>query len=314
MKKSQFAPLHAGMLMRSSSAAALRAKRKSEVPAVEPAPAAAASEAAELDAPVWRSDGPMAFESWEHLRAELLPPGWGRSSAAGADAAIVDDDDKRPAPTLVARNDVAGDQDDGEQHQQRQRGGFGRRSTPPPAHDIDGIADADAEIAEALPAPDDVEPEEGVADEPESVAAAETDAELDIPEPADMSAMAFADLDVAATALDYEDIRDEVMAEAAMAAIVPADDDFDAGHDEATFAEVEPDAPIAVDCIGEGDVIEPPAMAAGRRKAMTVRLDLPRHRRLRLAGVYYGRSCQDLMVSALDGYLAHMGFGADSET
>lgn len=50
-----------------------------------------------------------------------------------------------------------------------------------------------------------------------------------------------------------------------------------------------------------------------KRRALTLRLELENHRRLRLASANLGRSCQDILHTAMDTYLAAQGYNKMSE-
>ncbi|MFZ5610010.1 MAG: hypothetical protein ACOY99_10420 [Pseudomonadota bacterium] len=63
----------------------------------------------------------------------------------------------------------------------------------------------------------------------------------------------------------------------------------------------------------DGGTLSVYAPAEGaRRVAMTLRLDPQRHLRLRLLSALAGRSCQALLIEALDGYLAEKSSDLDS--
>ena len=66
----------------------------------------------------------------------------------------------------------------------------------------------------------------------------------------------------------------------------------------APIATPQPAAPMPLPTIADRPV------AGLQRKALTVRLDPVHHMRLRLVGSYLGRSAQDIMIQALNAYLA----------
>jgi hypothetical protein len=255
--------------------------------------------------------------------------------ASASPAAEIRHDDGLRTSEEVARGDT-------DLLRQRHRGGFGRRATPPPSGD-DHVGDTEFAEAEAhSPLTD--------GDFAEAEAQSLLDAELlDIPRPGgirdaavetDPVDLAIADgegaveiehlsepfvfdesgefevetIDAEAPAAEIADLAETIAASEAAGAddttwttgavMATAVDDLplaelvDADYDDADENDAASDLPVA---------------ASGRRKAMTVRLDAARHRRLKLAGVYYGRSCQDLMVGALDAYLAQLGFNADQK-
>jgi len=370
MKKSQFASLHAGMMVRASRPVhesmemtmanddelrrAVGGGGAAVARATETAPQQA--EPQQTETPVWRSDKPLSFATWEQLRAELLPPGWGRSAPeVEAELSVLDPaapETADPATASLDDNSRA----DSEAQPLRQRGGFGRRSTPPPAGEIDDMMrPADAAPA-AAPSPE-VDDSPAVAGMPPVDETGADDAHLahDADDAIDHDAIDVEYVDIADEAIndtpreslsvdgeesvasaddvlptavaDDADIAPRHEAEAFDADKVPADEVIEtpavvptaATDDVSSEPEaVAPAKPAVTPATGEttnstSSSASVPAVAVGRRKAMTVRLDAPRHRRLKLAGVYYGRSCQEMMVSALDAYLAQLGFGAEDK-
>ncbi|MDP6343154.1 MAG: hypothetical protein QF578_20295 [Alphaproteobacteria bacterium] len=68
-------------------------------------------------------------------------------------------------------------------------------------------------------------------------------------------------------------------------------------------------APIAVPTIRSA-----PSPDGAMRKAMTLRLEPQQHRRLRLASANLGRSCQDILQTAMCRYLDWLGHGPGKGT
>lgn len=56
------------------------------------------------------------------------------------------------------------------------------------------------------------------------------------------------------------------------------------------------------------ETVQPPP-SGGERARISIRLDPARHRRLRLAAAHLDCSLQDLMIAAMDGYLANLRLG-----
>lgn len=83
------------------------------------------------------------------------------------------------------------------------------------------------------------------------------------------------------------------------------------GNDRSANKQEGPKRPLA----GEAAVMNTPPRSPGkpRRRAMTLRLDPERHRRLKILGIYTDRSAQNILTAALDEYLDRVLPSVDRE-